>query len=56
MNAEDQDSGTREGGKHRRLHESSTPVPWTPVRFVLATFAASGIWFAVWKLIDLYAI
>lgn len=27
---------------------------WTPSRFIAATFAASGIWFAVWKLIDIY--
>jgi hypothetical protein len=55
MNAEDQVSDRREGGKHR-LRESLTPARWTPARFVLATFTASGVWFAVWKLIDLYAI
>jgi hypothetical protein len=27
-------------------------MKWTPFRFAVATFAASGIWFAVWKLFD----
>lgn len=45
-----------EGKPRRRLHESTGPVRWTPARFALATFAASGVWFAAWKLLDMYAI
>jgi hypothetical protein len=32
------------------------PLRWTPTRFAFATFAASGVWFIAWKLLDMYAI
>jgi hypothetical protein len=42
-------------GKPRpRLHESLEPARWTPARFALATFAASGVWFGAWKLFELW--